>query len=94
MLALQRAARAASAPSTEAPEGLLVSTVVPPVANIAARLKTVSTILEQTRGEPLIWLHGAHGVGKSVLARLIATEVSGAWLALDLARSRRTGEPH
>jgi hypothetical protein len=84
VLALQSAARAVSTPSTDAPEGLLISTVGPPVGNIARRAEAVSTILEQTRGQPLIWLHGAHGVGKSILARLIATEIGGSWLALDL----------
>lgn len=84
VLAVQGAARATGSPSTDAPEGLLISTMAPPVANVSARHGTVSTILAQTRGEPLIWLYGAHGVGKSVLARLIATEISGTWLALDL----------
>lgn len=58
--------------------------VGPLAGNMAARRATVSTILDQTRGQPLIWLHGAHGVGKSILARLIATEIGGPWVALDL----------
>jgi hypothetical protein len=84
LLALQSAARAASGPAANAAEGLLISTVGPPAGNVADRHDAVSTILEQTRGEPMIWLHGTHGVGKSILARLIATRIGGSWLGLDL----------
>jgi hypothetical protein len=84
LLALQSAARAASGPAANAAEGLLISTVGPPAGNVADRRDAVSTILEQTRGEPMIWLHGTHGVGKSILARLIATRIGGSWLGLDL----------
>ncbi|MGA2794449.1 MAG: hypothetical protein ABSE69_13120 [Roseiarcus sp.] len=84
LLALQSAARAASGPAADAAEGLLISTVGPPTGNVADRRDAVSIILEQTRGEPVIWLHGTHGVGKSILARLIATGLGGSWLGLDL----------
>jgi hypothetical protein len=84
LLVLQSAARAASGPAADAAEGLLISTVGPPAGNLAERRETISTILAQTRGEPLIWLHGTHGVGKSILARLIATRIGGSWLGLDL----------
>lgn len=83
-LALQSVARNVGSPSAEASEGLLVSTVGPPGGNVTDRRETVSTILEQARGQPVIWLHGGHGVGKSTLARLIATQIGGSWLALDL----------
>jgi hypothetical protein len=84
LLALQSAARAASGLADDAPEGLLISTVGPPTGSVANRRNAVSTILERTRGEPVIWLHGTHGVGKSILARLLATRIGGSWLRLDL----------
>jgi hypothetical protein len=62
VLALQSAARTASA-TTDHPEGLLISSVAPPIGNIASRGDAVSTILERTRGDPMIWLYGTRGVG-------------------------------
>jgi hypothetical protein len=85
-LALQNAARSAGGPAAaaEGVEGLLISALGPRASAVAERRETVSTVLEQTRGEPLIWLHGTHGVGKSILARLIALQIAGSWLEIDL----------
>jgi hypothetical protein len=64
-------------------DGLLVSAVTSPVGNITARDDVVSTILDHTSGEPVIWVHGTHGMGKSTLSRLIAARLGGSWLELD-----------
>jgi hypothetical protein len=66
------------------PDGLFVSRLGQPTTNVIDRHLTVEQLMTQARGEPLIWLHGAHGVGKSTLARLVAREIGGVWLALDL----------
>ena len=50
----------------------------------AQRTTTVDSLLAEVRGEPLLWLHGAHGVGKSMLAKLMAYRSRGAWLVVDL----------
>lgn len=50
----------------------------------AQRSKTVDRLLSQMKGQPLVWIDGAHGVGKSTLARLMAHRTGGAWLILDL----------
>src|SRR5271166_4898764 len=50
----------------------------------AIRAATVDQLLADVRGQPLVWLHGAHGVGKSVLARLMTHRTSGRWLIVDL----------
>ncbi|MGQ2969377.1 MAG: hypothetical protein ACT6RF_11580 [Allorhizobium sp.] len=55
--------------------------VFPPAAS---RSEAVNDVLTQARGEPIIWLHGAHGVGKSTLAKLIANRTRGNWLVVDL----------
>jgi hypothetical protein len=52
--------------------------------NTIDRANTVAQILEKTRGEPILWLHGSNSVGKSTLARLITGQIPGHWLALDL----------
>jgi len=89
--ALQNAARAAGTAATDtAAGGLLVTRVFAPHPNIAERHQTVDEILERVRGEPVIWLYGSHGVGKSTLARLIATRLGGSWLMLDLRPLQNT----
>jgi tetratricopeptide (TPR) repeat protein len=54
------------------------------IAPGAIRAATVDQLLADVRGQPLVWLHGAHGVGKSILARLMAHRTSGRWLIVDL----------
>jgi hypothetical protein len=84
-VALQSAARTLSGASTgAADDGLFVVRIGPLSGNICDRSSTVEDIFGRVRGEPLIWLHGAHGVGKSTLARLIAAKIGGSWLGLDL----------
>jgi tetratricopeptide (TPR) repeat protein len=50
----------------------------------AMRAAMVDQLLADVPGQPLVWLHGAHGVGKSILARLMAHRTSGRWLIVDL----------
>ena len=54
------------------------------IAPGAMRAATVDRLLANVRGQPLVWLHGAHGVGKSILARLMAHRTGGRWLIVDL----------
>ena len=51
----------------------------------------VGDLITNARGRPLLWLHGAHGVGKSVLARLFARRSGGKWIVLDLWPVRQDG---
>lgn len=55
------------------------------------REATVSELTASARGRPLVWLHGAHGVGKSILARLLARRSGGKWVVLDLWPVRKDG---
>ena len=66
------------------PESAVVSIVEPGGFNTIDRADTVAQILEDTRGEPILWLHGSIGTGKSTLAQLVAGQMQGLWLALDL----------
>jgi tetratricopeptide (TPR) repeat protein len=50
----------------------------------ALRAATVEQLLADVRGQPLVWLHGTHGVGKSILAKLMAHRTSDRWLVVDL----------
>ncbi|OHV83918.1 hypothetical protein LCM4579_15295 [Ensifer sp. LCM 4579] len=50
----------------------------------ASRRDALDAVLSQTRGQPLVWIHGSNGIGKSTLARLAATKIGGRWLELDL----------
>jgi len=81
--ALQSAARAVSGAIIDG-DDLFIARIGPPTSNMTDRRVTVEEILTRARGEPLIWLHGAHGVGKSTLARLIGAQIGGPWLGLDL----------
>jgi len=83
-LSLRNAALIASSASADGGDGLLVSTLIQSLGTVAPRSETVAAILTKVRGEPLIWFHGSHGIGKSTMARLIALEVGGTWLKLDL----------
>ncbi|MBX3497744.1 MAG: hypothetical protein KF769_16035, partial [Parvibaculum sp.] len=53
------------------------------------RSATIDQLLTEVRGQPLVWLHGAHGVGKSILAKLMAQRTGGRWLIVDLWPVRR-----
>ena len=81
--ALQAAARSFAGVST-AGDAVFVSSVELGGANTIDRPTTVEQILNEARGEPILWLHGTHGVGKSTLARLVVDQFPGQWLALDL----------
>lgn len=50
----------------------------------ARRDELVDSLVEQSVGRSVLWLQGAHEVGKSYLARLVALKLGGKWLALDL----------
>lgn len=63
---------------------VLVTEVKDAPSTFTQRTETVIEILGNTRGEPVIWLHGSHGVGKSTLAKLLAQGSGGHWIALDL----------
>lgn len=65
-------------------QGLLVSELEGLSPSIAQRAETIGGLLSQTTGQPLIWIHGANGVGKSTLARLVGQRLGGRWLELDL----------
>jgi hypothetical protein len=64
-------------------DDLLLAPVVLPT-NLATRASTVDGLVQQHLGQPLIWIHGAHGTGKSTIARLLAARFTGQWLVLDL----------
>ena len=70
--------------SVQPPEVIFVNELERLPLFLTSRTATVATLSEQTRGLPLVWLHGAHGVGKSTLARIIAQIFGGRWLVLDL----------
>lgn len=62
---------------------ILVSEVEAPIG-VANRRELVEEISKKVAGQTLVWVHGAHGVGKSTLARLLAAEHGGRWVAADL----------
>ena len=70
-------------------QNILVSELDDVSSLIARRSDTVDELMRQTTGQPLIWIHGANGVGKSTLARLIAHQLGGRWLELDLRPVQR-----
>ena len=61
--AFQAAARSLGGISTVGPEPSVVSVVGPGGFNTIDRADTVMQILEVTRGEPILWLHGSTGTG-------------------------------
>jgi hypothetical protein len=71
-------------PVETTPHTALITELHAPPGTFTRRSKAVVGLREQTRGEPVIWIHGSHGVGKSTLARLIASQIGGRWLVLDL----------
>jgi hypothetical protein len=73
-----------SAQNPEPSQSGLVSELDGISSLVAQRADTVSSILIKTAGQPLLWIHGSNGVGKSMLARLAAQSFGGQWLMLDL----------
>lgn len=91
-LALQGTIRATAGQLGADGGSLFINSVALPSARTVDRTSTVEAILERTGSEPLLWLHGTHGVGKSTLARLIAARIGGAWLSLDLRSIQTDGK--
>jgi hypothetical protein len=82
---LQATARALSGVSSDLTTSDVFVTQLDTVSpSIIDRAATVGDILQRFSAEPVIWLHGTHGTGKSTLARLLAQRTSRAWLVLDL----------
>jgi hypothetical protein len=75
---------AVTQPRDEIGGSILVSELGAPSTSIAQRIGIVDGLLTQAIGQPLFWIHGANGVGKSTLARLAAHRQGGRWLELDL----------
>lgn len=67
----------------------LVDEITSEYPNLVQRDETVATISASVGAEPLLWLHGTHGAGKSTLARLLANYYRGRWLVLDLRPVQR-----
>lgn len=84
VLVTQQMAAIASNVASAASEDVLVTEMAELPATLARRSTTIAGLIEQTRGQPLLWIHGAHGVGKSTLARLLAESMGGRWLVVDL----------
>lgn len=86
ILALNLAKQMGAAAQAAADEShsILVGEVGGAPAAMAQRGETIATISAGIDAEPLVWLHGGHGAGKSTLARLLARHYGGRWLALDL----------
>jgi hypothetical protein len=70
--------------TAEDSQDILISEVVGARPYQARRTNTLAEIIEKTRGQSLVWLFGSHGVGKSILAQLMAQSLGGRWLVLDL----------
>jgi tetratricopeptide (TPR) repeat protein len=66
------------------PQSVLVGETENPTTEFSGRTETLKSVLASSRGRSLIWLHGSHGLGKSILARLIADELGGRWISIDL----------
>jgi hypothetical protein len=83
---LQATARALSSapPGFEGSSEIFVTPLSIATANITDRQATVGEMLQRLQSEPIIWLHGTHGTGKSTLARLLARSIGGTWFVLDL----------
>jgi GNAT superfamily N-acetyltransferase len=73
----------AASPVVESDQDILI-TELEPLFMVAGRSSTVDELGEKIKGRSLVWLHGAHGVGKSILARLLASRMAGRWLVLDV----------
>jgi hypothetical protein len=74
---LQATARALSGVSSDLTTSDVFVTQLDTVSpSIIDRAATVGDILQRFSAEPVIWLHGTHGTGKSTLARLLAQRTS------------------
>lgn len=76
-------------PPAPASQSAIVSETENASAEMSGRTETLDTLLAVGRGKPLVWLHGSHGLGKSILARLIADRIGGRWISLDLRSLRK-----
>ncbi len=65
-------------------QSVLVGELAEVLPATTARAQTIAAIQSTVGAEPLVWLHGGHGVGKSTLAHLLARRYGGRWLTLDL----------
>jgi hypothetical protein len=50
---------------------------------LSARTATLAGLLQRVRQSAVVWLHGANGVGKSTLAKLMASSLGCSWLVCD-----------
>jgi tetratricopeptide (TPR) repeat protein len=89
-LLLSQALAAPPQPLDSSSHGLLVSELEALPPSIAQRDATIQDLLTKTIGQSLIWIHGANGVGKSTLARLVAQRLGGRWIYLDLQPVQKT----
>ena len=71
------------------PHSLLVAELDLPPFGFSPRTETVTQALDRAKGQPVLWVYGSHGVGKSTLARLLAQQTGGRWLTLDLRPAQK-----
>ena len=75
---------AAERDASDDSQSVLVGEVGSESAALTRRDEIIATIDASVGAEPIVWLHGGHGAGKSTLARLLARHYGGRWLTLDL----------
>jgi hypothetical protein len=90
--ALQAAVRALSGGFNPGLDSTVVSVVEPQGFDLIDRATTVERILKESSGEPILWLHGSMGTGKSTLARMLTGQIPGLWLSLDLRLFQNDGQ--
>ena len=88
---LQATARALSGGFEAGPDSTVVTVVEPRGFNTIDRAATVERIFKESGSEPVLWLHGSMGTGKSTLARMITGQIPGLWLGLDLRLFQNDG---
>lgn len=52
-------------------------------SGLSARIATLAGLLQRVGQSTVVWLYGANGVGKSTLAKLMASSLGGRWLVCD-----------